>query len=141
MKAKHYTMLGEDLMVYGKDDLLRRVPYKEEIGMILKQCHEESGHQGKDQVVFRILRAGYCWPSLVRDTYFWCRSCHDCQVHGDRRLIAEPQKSIISYDAFLKWGIDAIGPLPKSRNGKRFIIVAIDYLTRWVEARAVGSDG
>jgi transposase InsO family protein len=33
------------------------------------------------------------------------------------------------------WGIDVIGPInPKASNGHRFILVAIDYFTKWVEA-------
>ena len=130
MKARHYTKIGEDLMVFGKDGVLRRVPFKEEIGLILHQCHDESGHQGKDQVVFLILRAGFWWPSLVRDVYYWCKTCHPCQVNGQRRLFREPQGSIIAYDAFEKWGINAIGPLPRSSGGKKHIVLAIDYLTR-----------
>ncbi|MCO5606291.1 hypothetical protein L7F22_060478 [Adiantum nelumboides] len=38
---------------------------------------------------------------------------------------------------FEKWGIDAIGPLPRAANGKLYILVAIDYMTRWVEAQSV----
>ncbi|MCO5578726.1 hypothetical protein L7F22_032571 [Adiantum nelumboides] len=38
---------------------------------------------------------------------------------------------------FEKWGIDAIGPLPRTANGKLYILVAIDYMTRWVEAQSV----
>ncbi|KAI5067146.1 hypothetical protein GOP47_0017674 [Adiantum capillus-veneris] len=48
-KASRFTLIGEDLMVYGHDGVLRRVLYKEEIGMVLTQCHEESEHQDKDQ--------------------------------------------------------------------------------------------
>ncbi|XP_015169343.1 uncharacterized protein [Solanum tuberosum] len=36
---------------------------------------------------------------------------------------------------FVAWGIDVIGPIePKASNGHRFILVAIDYFTKWVEA-------
>ena len=87
--------------------------------------------------MFLILRAGFWWPSLVRDVYYWCKTCHPCQVNGQRRLLPEPQGSIIAYDAFEKWWIDAIGPLPRSLGGKKHIVLAIDYLTRWVEAKAV----
>ena len=121
---------SEDLMVFVKDGVLRRVPFKEEIGLILRQCHDESGHQGKDQDVFLILRAGFWWPSLVRDVYYWCKTCHPCQVNGQRRLLPKPQGSIIAYDTFEKWGIDAIGPLPRSSSGEKHIVLAIDYLTR-----------
>ncbi|KAI5061700.1 hypothetical protein GOP47_0024205 [Adiantum capillus-veneris] len=136
-KASKFTLIGEDLMVYGHDVVLRRVLYKEEIGMVLTQCHEESGHQGKDYVLFLILRAGFWWPSLVRDVHYWCKTCHKCQVMGERRLVAESQGAILAQNAFEKLGLDAIGPLPKSASGKKYILVAIDYLTRWVEAKAV----
>ena len=136
-KASRFTIVGEDLMVYGKDGVLRKVLYKEEVGLVLRQCHEESGHTGKDQVLYRVLRAGFWWPSIVRDTYYWCQTCHDCQAMGERRLVAERQGIIMAYEAFEKWGLDAIGPLPKSTGGKKYIIVGIDYLTKWVEAKAV----
>ena len=36
---------------------------------------------------------------------------------------------------FSMWGIDVIGAIePKASNGHRFILVAIDYFTKWVEA-------
>ena len=40
--------------------------------------------------------------------------------------------------AFAKWGIDFVGPIdpPAYRTQAQYIIVAIDYLTKWVEARA-----
>ncbi|XP_049381316.1 uncharacterized protein LOC125845856 [Solanum stenotomum] len=36
---------------------------------------------------------------------------------------------------FVAWGMDVIGPIePKASNGHRFILVAIDYFTKWVKA-------
>lgn len=35
------------------------------------------------------------------------------------------------------WGMDVVGPLPKCTGQKQFIIVAIDYSTKWVEAKAL----
>ena len=78
MKAHHYQLIGKDLMALGKDHILTRIPYKEEIGLILKKFHEESGHQGKEEVVFHILRASYCWPCMVRGVHHWCATCHEC---------------------------------------------------------------
>ena len=42
---------------------------------------------------------------------------------------------------FEKWGIDYVGPIaPTSKHGKSYIIVAIDYFTKWSEAQAVRKD-
>ena len=36
---------------------------------------------------------------------------------------------------FFMWGMDLVGPLPKCSGQKQFLIVAIDYFTKWVEAK------
>ena len=57
-------------------------------------------------------------------------------MSGPRKLTYEPQTPVVSYGAFEKWGIDAVGPLPTSRDGKEYIIMGVDYMTRWVEGVA-----
>ena len=38
---------------------------------------------------------------------------------------------------FAQWGIDIIGPFSLGKKQIRFLIVAIDYFTKWVEAESV----
>ncbi|MCO5550600.1 hypothetical protein L7F22_065452 [Adiantum nelumboides] len=71
------------------------------------------------------------------DVQHWCRSCHNCQVNGNKKLLYGPRQAVIANGPFEKWGIDAMGPLPRTANGKLYILVAIDYMTRWVEAQSV----
>nr|GFB63258.1 reverse transcriptase domain-containing protein [Tanacetum cinerariifolium] len=47
-----------------------------------------------------------------------------------------PQNSIQVCEIFDIWGIDFMGPFPSSR-GNKYILVAVDYLSKWVEARAL----
>ena len=46
---------------------------------------------------------------------------------------------LVVFAPFEKWGINVVGPLPKTQSGKEFILVAIDYMTKWVEATATSS--
>ncbi|XP_070018132.1 uncharacterized protein [Nicotiana sylvestris] len=59
------------------------------------------------------------------------------EVHGD--LIHSPPSELHTMSAplpFVAWGMDVIGPIdPTAPNGHRFILVAIDYFTKWVEAK------
>ena len=50
-----------------------------------------------------------------------------------------PSQEDIHHGPFEKWGIDAIGPLPRTVGGKEYIIVGVDYMTRWAEALPAGS--
>jgi len=38
---------------------------------------------------------------------------------------------------FAKWGIDILGPFPLGRGQTKFMIVAVDYFTKWIEAEAL----
>ena len=65
---------------------------------------------------------------------FWYKACNACQRTRPKKLTYGPQQTIISYGLLGKWGIDVIGPLPRTTTGKEYIIVRVDYMTRWVEA-------
>ncbi|PHT26952.1 hypothetical protein CQW23_33439 [Capsicum baccatum] len=84
----------------------------------------------------KILRAGYYWHTMERDSIRFVRRCHQCQVHDDQ--IHSPPAELHAMAApwpFVAWGMDVIGPIePKASNGHRFILIAIDYFTKWVEA-------
>ena len=64
------------------------------------------------------------------------KNYHDCQTHANLNHVPLSELySMTSPWPFLVWGIDMIGRLiPKALNGHEYILVAIDYLTKWVEA-------
>nr|GEU40723.1 reverse transcriptase domain-containing protein [Tanacetum cinerariifolium] len=69
--------------------------------------------------------------------YFWedpflFKICADQVIRCDEM----PRNSIQVCKIFDVWGIDFIGPFPSSR-GNKYILVAIDYLSKWVEAKAL----
>ena len=65
----------------------------------------------------KILRAGYYWLTMERDSIRFVRKCHECQIHGD--LIHSPPSELHAMSApwpFVAWGMDVIGPIePKHR--------------------------
>eukprot|EP00253_Pinus_taeda_P026683 PITA_26683 len=83
----------------------------------------------------KILRAGYFWMSLFKDCIIAVRKCHKCQVF-DRNMRAPPAPlhPIIAVGPFAKWGIDFITCNPHSVGGHVYIILAVDYFTKWAEA-------
>jgi hypothetical protein len=95
-----------------------------------------STHANGHMVVRKIQRAGYFWMTLEKDCIDYTRKCHKCQVHSDKvNAPLTPLINLASPWPFAMWGINVIGPVNlKASNGYRFILVAVDYFTKWVEA-------
>ncbi|GJZ08779.1 reverse transcriptase domain-containing protein [Tanacetum coccineum] len=71
------------------------------------------------------------------DAYELIKSCDACQRQGKISQRDEmPQNAIQVCEIFDVWGIDFMGPFSSSR-GNKYILVAIDYLSKWVEAKAL----
>ena len=97
-------------------------------------------HTGSRAVTHKVLRAGYFWPTMTSDTTEIIKRCRSCQVHSN--VLTAPQvevTSIVSPWPFFKWGIDIVGPFPEAPGKVKFLIVAVDYFTKWVEAEPVAT--
>ena len=71
---------------------------------------------------------------MFKDIRSYVQSCDSCQRRGksqDRQLL----NPIPIQRPFYQIGIDFVGPLPRTSNRNRYIIVAIDYFTKWPEAK------
>ena len=83
----------------------------------------------------KILRAGYFWPSIFKDCILAVRSCHECQIYQRKmRAPPAPLHPVVTVGPFAKWGIDYMTCNPRSAGGHGYIIVVVDYFTKWAEA-------
>ncbi|MCI38756.1 gypsy retrotransposon integrase-like protein, partial [Trifolium medium] len=66
------------------------------------------------------------------------RSCDKCQRHADlHHAPGEPLKPVMSPWPFYMWGMDILGPFTTSQGQAKFLLVAVDYFTKWIEAEPV----
>ena len=84
----------------------------------------------------KILRIGYYWNTMETDCVDYVKSCHACQTHANLNHVPPSELySMTSPWPFSIWGIDVIGRIaPKASNGHEYILVAVDYFTKWAEA-------
>nr|GEY69573.1 reverse transcriptase domain-containing protein [Tanacetum cinerariifolium] len=106
---------------------------------ILKACHNgpTGGHHGPNYTAKKMFDFGFYWPKIYRDAHDLVKSCDACQRQGKISQGDEmPQNSIQVCKIFDVWGIDFMGSFPSSR-GNKYILMAVDYLSKWVEAKAL----
>ena len=88
----------------------------------------------------KILRQGYYWPTLSKDSISYVKKCDKCQRFAAvARAPPTELKMISSPWPFAIWGIDLIGALPTGKGGVRYAVVAIDYFTKWAEAEPLAT--
>nr|GEV92693.1 reverse transcriptase domain-containing protein [Tanacetum cinerariifolium] len=94
-------------------------------------------HHGVNLTSNKVFDAGFFWPLIYRDAHEMIKACDICQRRGKISQRDEiPQNNIQVCEIFDIWGIDFMGPFPSSK-GNKYILVAVDYLSKWVEARAL----
>ncbi|GKE77410.1 reverse transcriptase domain-containing protein, partial [Tanacetum coccineum] len=97
-------------------------------------------HAGTRSVVAKAIRIGYYWPTMHADARKMIRGCQDYPVH--RPVPRNPQQKltpIMSPWPFYKWGINIVGPFPEGPSRVKFLIVAINYFTKWIKAKPVAT--
>ncbi|CAN6559826.1 unnamed protein product [Malus baccata var. baccata] len=136
--AKYYEWDDPYLWKYCNDQLIRRCVPEYEFKSILTFCHSYAcgGHFGAKRTALKVLESGFYWPSLFKDAFEFCVTCDRCQRTGNLSPRNQmPQTPILVVEIFDVWGIDFMGPFPSS-HGFLYILLAVDYVSKWVEAKA-----
>ncbi|XP_021748087.1 uncharacterized protein LOC110713944 [Chenopodium quinoa] len=126
------------LFKQGVDGLFRRCVPDDEIENVITMCHSSpcGGHMSANKTLAKILQCGFYWPSMFKDVWGVVKACDRCQRTGNILRRSEmPLNNILELEIFDVWGIDFMGPFPTS-FGNKFILVAVDYVSKWVEAVA-----
>jgi len=133
-----FFLNGDVLYKMNYDMVLLRCVKVAEARKIMEELHEGSfrTHANGHALARKILRVGYYWSTMEADCCDYVRKCHKCQTYVDNMHAPPTSLNVLSTPwPFAMWGMDMIGPIePKASNGHRFILVAIDYFTKWVEA-------
>nr|GEY33982.1 reverse transcriptase domain-containing protein [Tanacetum cinerariifolium] len=137
--VKHYFWDDPFLFKIYADQVIRQCVHGQEAVDIPKACHNEptGGHHSPNYTAKKVFDSGVYWPTIYRDAHDLVKSCDAFQRQGKILQWDEmPQNSIKVCEIFDVWGIYFMGPFPSSR-GNKYILVAIDYLSKWVEAKAL----
>ena len=95
-------------------------------------------HMNGTVLAKKIARQGYFWLTMEIDCTKFVKKYHNCQAYGDvSHLPSMELQGMTSPWPFIVWDIDIIGEVrPKVSNGHRYIIMAIDYFSKWVEVES-----
>ncbi|RDX67363.1 Retrovirus-related Pol polyprotein from transposon 17.6, partial [Mucuna pruriens] len=139
-EAAKYTLVGQRLYKRGFAFPLLKCLDQEEAEYKMKEVHEGvcGTHIGWRALASKIASAGYYWPTLKSYCMNFVKRCNKCQRFAEgHRAPLEKLHAITSPWPFRKWGVDILGPFPLAPGHIKFLIVAVDYFTKWIETEPV----
>ncbi|GJZ41942.1 reverse transcriptase domain-containing protein [Tanacetum coccineum] len=93
------------------------------------------GHYGPNITAKKVLDSGFYWPTIIKEAHTLVRLCEACQkTENISKRDEMPLNNIQVCKIFDIWGIDFMGPFPKSYKFE-YILVAVDYVSKWAKAR------
>jgi hypothetical protein len=121
LKSTQYCLINFVLFRRNYDDVFLRCLEKENIERVLEELHEgpTGGHFVGESTAHKILRVGYYWPNLFRDSHTYVRKCKVCQfsTENEKRVVI-PLQPVTIYRPFEKWGIYIIGEINPNSSKK-----------------------
>ncbi|XP_059670865.1 uncharacterized protein LOC132316401 [Cornus florida] len=140
--AAKYTIINNQLYRKSFSGPYLKCLSPTEALVVLRQIHDGDcgNHSGGRSLAHKVLTQGYFWSYLSRNTEEYTRRCDKCQRHGPmKHQPVEDLHAMANPWPFAQWGIDMVGPLPKTVEQKEYVLLDTDYFTKWVEAEAYSS--
>ena len=142
VRASRFLMLQGTLYKRGFSLPYLRCLAPDEASYVIREIHEGicGNYSGARALQKKIVRAGYYWPSMQVDARRFVQHCDKCQRFAN--LLHSPPEVLVPMTApwpFTQWGLDIMGPFPIGRRQLKFLVVAIDYFTKWVEAEPLAT--
>ena len=106
---------------------------------VLKLLHDSpvGGHLGLSKTLGKV-RQRFYWIHCRRDVEEWCYKCDLCaSKKGPKAKQKSPLQLYSTGEPMERVAIDVLGPLPETDRGTKYILIAMDYFSKWPEAYAL----
>lgn len=136
LKLYKWDQQQQQLLRLLPDGSYRIVPQPEQRRQLIQQQHEQCGHFGVRRTA-ALLSTKYWWRGLLADTAAVVSRCQHCSMvnasfnaKGNREQLQSIPISSLGF----RWHVDLAGPFPVSQRGSRYVMVAVEAFSKWLEA-------
>jgi ribonuclease HI len=141
-QSQDFTLIEGQLYKKGISQPMLKCVTETEGLQIMREVHNDTcgSHSGPRALAAKVIRQGFYWPAIICAANRVTRSCEACQKFSPHSGNPSQFTKLTTHTWPLqRWGLDFVGPLPTAQGNLKFTFVAVEYFTKWIEARAVST--
>jgi hypothetical protein len=141
-RTRPYVIIEGELYKHGVCSPLLKCLSRTEGIELMKEIHLGlcGSHIGSRPLLGKVFRQGFYWPKAASDAADLVQKCEIFQK------CARDQKQPLSLTQLIqptwplqRWGLDLLGPLPPAQGNLRYVVVAVEYFSKWIEAKPLAT--
>jgi ribonuclease HI len=141
-RTRPYVMIEGELYKHGVCSPLLKCLSRTEGMELMKEIHAGlcGSHIGSRPLLGKVFRQGFYWPKAASDAAELVQKCEGCQKCAkDQKQPSSLTQLIQPTWSLQRWGLDLLGPLPPAQGNLKYVVVAVEYFSKWIEAKPLAT--
>jgi ribonuclease HI len=141
-RAEPYVIIEGDLYKHGVCSPLLKCLSRAEGQELMKEIHAGlcGAHIGSRPLLGKVFRQGFYWPKAASDATHLVQKCENCQrCARDQKQPSSLTQLIQPIWPLQRWRLDLLGPLPLAQGNLKYVVVAVEYFSKWIEAKPLAT--
>jgi hypothetical protein len=137
-RIRPYVIIERELYKQGVCSPLLKCLSRTEGQKLMKEIHIGlcRAHIGSKPLLGKVFRQGFYWPKVASDATDLVQKCENCQKCArDQKQLSSLTQLIQPTWPLQRWGLDLLGPLPPAQGNLKYVVVAVEYFSKWIEAK------
>jgi ribonuclease HI len=137
-RTRPYVIIEGELYKHGVYSPLLKCLSRNEGHELLKEIHAGlcGAHIGSMPLLGKVFRQGFYWPKAT-DLVQKCENCQKC-VRDQKQPLSLTQLIQPTWP-LQRWGLDLLRPLPPAQGNLEYVVVAVEYFSKWIEAKSLAT--
>jgi hypothetical protein len=141
-RARPYVIIEEELYKHGVCSPLLKCLSRTEGIELMKEIYAGlcGSHIGSRPLLGKVFRQGFYWPKAASDAAELVQKCEGCQKCArDQKQPSSLTQLIQPTWPLQRWGLDLLGPLPPAQGNLKYVVVAVEYFSKWIEVKPLAT--
>jgi hypothetical protein len=141
-RTRPYVIIEEELYKHGVCSPLLKCLSRNEGQELMKEIHAGlcGAHIGSRPLLRKVFRQGFYWPKAASDAADLVQKCENCQKCArDHKQPSSLTQLIQPTWPLQRWGLDLLGPLPPAQGNLKYVVVAVEYFSKWIKAKPLAT--